>query len=165
MEFVIENISQDEIRILESGRFDYHLMNETTAVIEGDVVDYALALRALRRNQRRSGKTDSESDRVTYAHSSVCCTDLNKPDVHENESLEMQKRNNQLSENEEMAILLHGSLCNRDHNDQCSWFYEMSGTSHDWTRFAHNRYLKMANKLLDKGIHLETLSTVLDCIR
>lgn len=77
----------------------------------------------------------------------------------------MEKQNNQLSENEEMAILLHDSLCNRDHNDQCSWFYEMAGTSHDWTRFAHNRYLKMANKLLAKGIHLETLSTVLYCIR
>lgn len=62
MEFVIENISQDEIRILESERFDYHLMNETTAVIEGDTVDYALALRALRRHHRlaRSGEPDFE---------------------------------------------------------------------------------------------------------
>lgn len=165
MEFAIENISQDEIRILESGKFDYHLMNESIAVIEGDVVDCALALRALRMHQRRSGEPAFESDRVTHAHSSVGCTDLNKTNVHENESLEKKKQDNQLSENEEMAILLHDSLCNRDHNDQCSWFYEMSGTSHDWTRFAHNRYLKMANKLLAKGIHLETLSTVLDCIR
>lgn len=49
MQFVVSNISQDEIKILENEGFNYFLMNENTAVIESDMLYYTMALRALRR--------------------------------------------------------------------------------------------------------------------
>lgn len=72
--------------------------------------------------------------------------------------------NESLPENKRMAILLHKFLCNSNHTDQCPWSYEISGIEHDWTEFAHSRYLKMADKLLDKGVDIKTLAAVLDCI-
>lgn len=168
MEFLIENIRQDEIEILENEGFDHYLTNENAAVIEGDALYYAMALRSLRRDQQMKGSSRrlDASSKLTQHCSSVCYTHFNKTDAHENKCAEILTKNSQrLSENKEMAILLHDCLCNRDHNDQCSWFYEISEAGHDWTRFTHSRYLKMADKILDKGIHIETLSAVLDCIR
>lgn len=42
-----------------------------------------------------------------------------------------------LPKNKKLAIYLHSKMCKGNHTDYCSWFYEINGVDHDWTRFAH----------------------------
>lgn len=52
MEFIIENVTDEEIRILEREGFEWYPddINSNNAVIEGDSLYYRMALHALRRN-------------------------------------------------------------------------------------------------------------------
>lgn len=54
MEFVMENVSQDEMKILESEGFEWYPddMNSRDVVIEGDQLYYEMALRALGRKTK-----------------------------------------------------------------------------------------------------------------
>lgn len=69
-----------------------------------------------------------------------------------------------LSENQRMAILLHENLCHSNHTDQCWWGYEMDGIEHDWTGWTHKKYLEKADKLISKGINIDIMKTVFECI-
>ena len=69
-----------------------------------------------------------------------------------------------LPENQRMAILLHKNLCHCNHTDQCGWFYELNGIEHDWTKWAHKDYLKKADRLISKGIDIDVMKIVFECI-
>lgn len=69
-----------------------------------------------------------------------------------------------LPENQRMAILLHEKLCKYDHTDQCSWYYEIDGIEHDWNRYQHKEYLEKADKLISKGINIDIMKIVFECI-
>lgn len=43
----------------------------------------------------------------------------------------------------DLAITLHDMLCNWNHTDGCSWFYEK-----EWTDYTHSKYLEKASRLL-----------------
>lgn len=52
MEFIIENITDEETKILEREGFEWYLddINSNDVVIEGDSLYYRMALHALRRD-------------------------------------------------------------------------------------------------------------------
>lgn len=60
-----------------------------------------------------------------------------------------------------IARLLHEQLCNSNHIDQCSWYYETThnGLADDWSRPTHARYLAKAAKVEAAGF------TYLDVLR
>lgn len=51
MEFIIENVTDEEMRILEREGFEWYPedMNSRDIVVEGDALYYGMALHALRR--------------------------------------------------------------------------------------------------------------------
>ena len=69
-----------------------------------------------------------------------------------------------LPENQRMAILLHKALCHSNHTDQCGWYYEINGIEHDWARWTHKDYLKKADILISKGINIDIMKIVFECI-
>lgn len=52
MRFIVENVTDEEIQILEREGFEWYLddINSNDVVIEGDALYYRMALHALRRN-------------------------------------------------------------------------------------------------------------------
>ena len=52
-----------------------------------------------------------------------------------------------------IARLLHEQLCNSNHIDQCSWYYETihNGLAEDWSRPTHARYLAKAARVEAAG--------------
>jgi hypothetical protein len=76
---------------------------------------------------------------------------------------EQLKHEQALSDDEKLAIQLHGMLCTWNHVDGCSWEYEIKNNTHDWNGHAHCEYLKKAVKLKNK-MHKDGLS-VSDGIR
>ncbi len=47
-----------------------------------------------------------------------------------------------------LAERLHGSQCNWNHTDGCSWDYEIHNEVVDWSRYAHLQYLNKARAVL-----------------
>ena len=56
---------------------------------------------------------------------------------------------------------MHSRMCKENHTDGCSWFYEIDGLEHDWTRINHEKYLNKAKDLLTI-LDFETAKKVLD---
>lgn len=64
----------------------------------------------------------------------------------------------------DLAIELHDKFCTGNHIDQCGWSYEKNYDennevkSHDWSGFAHSRWLEKAETVLntDLGRELKT---------
>ena len=61
----------------------------------------------------------------------------------------------------QLAIYMHDCMCKENHTDGCSWFYEIDGLHHDWTRINHEKYLNKARDLLTI-LDFETAKKVLD---
>lgn len=61
------------------------------------------------------------------------------------------KKTKELTKYEQAAIILHEQLCHWNHTDGCSWHYAVKQGNHDWTEFAHDKYLKMALALMADG--------------
>lgn len=59
-----------------------------------------------------------------------------------------------LTDEQELAIVLHDKLCRVEHVEACSWFYEVNGKTHDWKRYAHEKYLKKATNVMTELPHL-----------
>ncbi len=53
----------------------------------------------------------------------------------------------------QFAEKLHSLICNHNHTDGCSWFYEVENGVHDWSCYAHQRYLTKAQAI---GNYLKT---------
>lgn len=57
-----------------------------------------------------------------------------------------------LTQDRRLAIELHTSFCDRDHEGampgSCNWHYEIHSGVHDWEQYEHKRYIEKANKLL-----------------
>lgn len=54
------------------------------------------------------------------------------------------------SPDKELAKTLHGMLCQWNHTDGCSWYYETKAKQDDWTGYTHGVYLAKAQKLIGK---------------
>jgi len=64
-----------------------------------------------------------------------------------------------------LAVALHESLCHTNHADGCGWYYEMKDERHDWNGWAHERYLKIAKKMLNTtGLDVDTILKVVECL-
>lgn len=50
--------------------------------------------------------------------------------------------------NYQFAFKLHDMFCCTNHTDGCSWYYEIKNNRHDWSGYAHKRYLDSANELM-----------------
>lgn len=63
---------------------------------------------------------------------------------------EEKARLDNLPENKKLAEQIHEMKCRGNHTDGCSWFYEKDCETGlmDWTRYAHETWLKKANSLL-----------------
>jgi len=60
----------------------------------------------------------------------------------------------------ELATLLHEALCRWNHTDGCGWYYQ-----DNWEDSVHQRYLKVAEKILAEGISLEVAKRIVLYIR
>ena len=71
--------------------------------------------------------------------------------------------------NQKLARTLHCMLCNWNHTDGCSWFYEVKNKDEDWTGWAHGEYLKKANMLIhqceQKGIEVDRALEVFKMVK
>lgn len=57
-----------------------------------------------------------------------------------------------LPENKKLAIFLHDTTCNLDHNEVCSWMWELEdGIVDQWDRFSHAEFLEKANVMLSES--------------
>ena len=56
-----------------------------------------------------------------------------------------------LSNDRQLAILLHEILCHWNHTDGCSWHYEMDKGKHRWDNQAHSSYLKKAQAIIKQA--------------
>ena len=56
----------------------------------------------------------------------------------------------QQAPDKQLAIELHGLLCNSNHTDGCSWHYEYNKGEHDWNKYTHARYLTKSHALIEK---------------
>lgn len=65
-----------------------------------------------------------------------------------------QMRN--LNEEQMFATQLHELCCNKDHNDQCSWFYE----GNHWNGYAHRHWLEHARALMAQNVTIEMVKLV-----
>ena len=65
--------------------------------------------------------------------------------------LDSEKANENLTEQQQIAVLLHRHYCHDSHREWCSWMYENFGEEHDWNGEKHKEYLAYAQNLLDKG--------------
>lgn len=63
----------------------------------------------------------------------------------------------ELTQAQELATLIHEKICRFNHVDACGWDYE------DWDGYTTKRYLKVANKMLEKT-DFETAKQVISCL-
>ena len=48
-----------------------------------------------------------------------------------------------------LAIFLHDNLCSSSHEDRCGWDRSVDReTGHDWTEYAHEKYLEKAKDII-----------------
>ena len=72
-----------------------------------------------------------------------------------------------------LVILAHDTLCRWNHTDGCSWGYEMnSDGSHNWQGWAHARWLKHLDDLVnpypggrDKPLSPEVIEKLIHAVR
>jgi hypothetical protein len=68
-----------------------------------------------------------------------------------------------------LAEELHGMLCQWNHTDGCSWFYESKNKVADWSGHAHNQYLTKAQTLMlrckKEGIEPETVVSMFKLVK
>lgn len=53
-----------------------------------------------------------------------------------------------LSEEKQLAIILHDLMCTWNHTDGCGWCYEFSGGVHNFSGQAHKDWLEKAKELI-----------------
>lgn len=65
------------------------------------------------------------------------------------------------SETGQLAIFLHSKLCNWNHTDGCSWFYEIErdGTV-NWAGYGHAKYWEIAQTILNKGYKCDDVTDI-----
>ncbi|MCL1696325.1 hypothetical protein [Lysinibacillus sp. BPa_S21] len=88
---------------------------------------------------------------------------LNEGKIEEDELVEFDsefKKEIKLTEEQELAELLHSKLCTWNHTDGCAWYYH----TNDWTERTHKRYLAKANKLLETEVYIEDIKKVIEII-
>lgn len=66
------------------------------------------------------------------------------------------------SEAGQLAIDLHKKLCNWDHTEGCSWYYEIRDGIHDWRGSEHSRWFSKAQTLLAAGHSRETVMQIIN---
>ena len=55
-------------------------------------------------------------------------------------------------DNQRLAILLHNILCREDHNySECLFYDECDGLYHDWKGRFHQKYLNLADDLINRS--------------
>jgi hypothetical protein len=85
-------------------------------------------------------------------------------DLHR--QLETQKA---MSPDKMLAEELHSLLCQWNHTDGCSWFYESKNKVADWSGHAHNQYLTKAQTLMlrckKEGIEPETVVSMFKLVK
>ena len=121
---------------------------------------------------RRKGNHMRKIEEIIREYNRVCedntmCDDPSKPYIFKNQPRrDKLKREYEalLPENQRMAILLHDNLCHSNHMDQCGWCHEKNGIEHDWTRWTHKKYLEKADRLISRGINIDIIKTVFECI-
>lgn len=52
------------------------------------------------------------------------------------------------TDRQKMAVHLHDRFCLSDHNEICSWQYEIKNGRHDWNATTHVRYLDEADTII-----------------
>lgn len=57
---------------------------------------------------------------------------------------ESKKQNDQISDTSMLAVVLHEMTCNINHDDGCSWYYEINNGQHDWSGHVHKHYKEKA---------------------
>lgn len=57
--------------------------------------------------------------------------------------------NKTLPDNQQLAIYLHNKLCHSSHSCDCYFFHEIADLEHNWKAYAHKKYLKKANFIID----------------
>ena len=62
------------------------------------------------------------------------------------------------------AIFLHEKLCNHNHTDSCSWFYEKKNNIHNWNSDEHARWLLKAGQLL-RLVDSTTIKAIVSIIK
>lgn len=66
------------------------------------------------------------------------------------EELKEQKRHFlSMSDVEKLAVELHSLLCTWNHEDGCSWYYEIRHGMHQWDDCSHHSYMKKAQALME----------------
>lgn len=67
-----------------------------------------------------------------------------------------------LTEEKELATVLHDLLCRWNHVDGCSWHFKREMTDHDWNReSSHVEYIKKARFLIaQNGAPAELIKTI-----
>lgn len=63
------------------------------------------------------------------------------------ESLEQERLAEEEEPLKDIATRMHEVLCQYNHTDGCGWHYEVKDGVHNWTGWAHARWLKKAHDL------------------
>lgn len=81
-----------------------------------------------------------------------------REELRKAEQLEKQVKEDysKRSKEQSLAIALHENFCRWDHNDGCSWFYEIKNGVRNWSAFTHERYLEKAVKITENFPKLDT---------
>jgi hypothetical protein len=71
-------------------------------------------------------------------------------ELHLGELIHLKAMQKPYTVEQEIAILLHDSLCKRSHIivGECNWFFEDIDGTHDWTQLVHEAYLLKTQELL-----------------
>ena len=73
----------------------------------------------------------------------------------------MIKDRKSLTDTGQLAIFLHNKLCNWNHTDGCSWFYEIaSNGTVNWEGHGHSKYWEIAHQILSKGYRCEDVEDI-----
>lgn len=86
---------------------------------------------------------------------------LNEGRIDENEDVTFDsklRKEEVRSSRHDLAEFLHRKLCTRNHLDGCGWYY----SENDWSEFEHQRYLKMAFKMLDMGFDIKDIKKIIN---
>jgi hypothetical protein len=90
--------------------------------------------------------------------------------IYEYENADKRKKlkelyDSMLPKNQKLAIKLHKTLCHCNHTDCCSWYYEfVEDIAHNWEDYAHKKYLKMADDMLNVTDNVDEIMALVDCI-
>lgn len=73
----------------------------------------------------------------------------------------------ELTQEQQLAIVLHAKYCHGDHTKSCGWFYGVKKDRHDWTEHAHAKYQKQAAIAIDafKINGVKDFDTIISIVR